>query len=271
MQRYAITSKNDRIDAIDASQQIDYFCPECSGIVRIKKGEQRQAHFFHLSDGIPCRLRFKNSLHKAVQAWLIEKLQPEDCAEECFFPEITRIADVAYHKKQIVFEVQLSPISAKVALERTFDYYRIGWHVIWILHAHTFGRHEASPFEGALESIPHYFTDIGYKGGRLWDEGSYVHNNRRVYFGIPPKRRYIENLSAEHIRQPVELSPKTKKHYSFSSLCIDRKNTWSCHLQGDLLEAIDTCDYQPRRSSLRFEKLKRIVYRLYFWYLHIVA
>jgi competence protein CoiA len=271
MQRYAITSKNERIEAIDASSQVDYFCPECAGIVRVKRGEQRQAHFFHRSEGSSCRIRFKNSLHKAVQAWIIEKLGPQECTEECFFPDITRIADVAYHKQQIVFEVQLSPISATEALKRTFDYYRIGWHVIWILHAHAFGRYNATPFEEALEPIPHYFTDIGYAGGRLWDEGSYVHRNYRIWLGLPPVRRFIENLEVLHRHLPIQGAQKKQNYQSLSSLCQSRKDLWPCHLKGDLLETFGKNEPLLAKPSIRFETWKRIAYQLYFWYLRMLA
>jgi hypothetical protein len=272
MQRYALTSDNDTILAHEALPQVDYCCPECRGILRVKKGEERVTHFFHLSENINCRLRFKNTLHSSVQKWLIEKLGQDNCTEECFFPSIHRIADVAYHPQKVVFEVQLSPMTAQEMIERTEAYYRASWHVIWILHSHTFGRYEASELEEAISLIPHYFTDIGYRFGRLYDESSFVRGNRRVFLGLPPRRIFFDTVEIVP-RGPLAIQKYERlPQLSFEQLLFQRKSFWSCHLKGDFIdkysgEAIAFKEESPPRVDY----IKQTLFKLYLWYLRVIS
>jgi len=220
---WAFSEEGARVDAISARHQTDYFCPECTGIVRLKRGSERIAHFFHSNEQSGCRLRWKDGSHLAVQRWFAEQLQ--NCTLECYFPQISRIADVAYHSHNTVFEIQVSPISSEEALQRTHDYQSIGWNVIWILHAARFGRNKASPFEEAVNDIPHYFTDIGFYEGKLWDELSIVRNGQRKWFSFPPLRCHIDTIMVE----PTSNIPQNSHN-----LLLLRKN-WPCHLQGDWL------------------------------------
>jgi competence protein CoiA len=235
MQRYAFSSSGELVDAIDAIHQIDYLCPECRGIVRLRRGEERAAHFFHRNEGASCHLRLKDGLHESVQKWLVEVLGESACTQECHFPSISRVADVAYHPKKVVFEVQVSPMRPEEALARTRDYWGIGWHVVWILHAQTFGFYAASSFEQALLPIPHYFTTIGFRDGRLWDEMSAVRGTRRVWYLFPPRRQCMNTVDVEVRRPP----PLTVPFYPFPptphSLRSMREKAWSCHLVGDWL------------------------------------
>jgi len=221
---WAFSEEGARVDAISARHQVDYFCPECSGIVRLKRGSERIAHFFHINEHSSCRLRWKDGLHLAVQRWFAQQL--DECTLERYFPEISRIADVAYHSQKTVFEIQVSPMSKEKALQRTHDYQSIGWNVIWILHAARFGRNKASPFEEALIHIPHYFTDIGFHEGKLWDELSIARNGRRKWFNFPPLRCHIDTIIVE---------PISKIPHNSHGLFLLRKTHWPCHLQGDWL------------------------------------
>lgn len=249
MQRFALLPSGDRLQATEALPHVDYLCPECHGTVRLRRGEQRAAHFFHRTEGASCHLRGKEGLHRAVQSWLIKALGAAHCTCECHFREISRVADVAYHPLKVVFEVQVSPIDAYRALQRTHDYWSIGWHVIWLLHATTYGRHRATDFEKVLLTIPHYFTDIGHRGGRIWDELSTVRGCTRHWYCLPPLRRTIETPTVDICRPPQ----KTSASFGFpgsTQLWAERRAlSWSCRFTHDLLSSqIPT---PPSRNPLR--------------------
>ena len=236
MQRRAFSSSGELVDAQDAVHHRDYLCPECRGVVRLRRGEERAAHFFHRNEGVSCRLRLKDGLHEAVQQRLAESLGEASCRVECHFPEISRIADVAYLPKKVVFEVQVSPIRPEEAIKRTLDYWNAGWHVIWILHVQTFGFYRASPFERALLPIPHYFASFGFRGGQLWDEISSVLRTRRVWYLFPPRRRSLASVDIEVRNEPPQalLShpfPPTPQAWRRM-----REEAWSCHLASDWLD-----------------------------------
>ena len=261
MQRYAFSSRGELVDADDAAHHIDYLCPECRGIVRLRRGEERVAHFFHRNEGVSCRLRLKDGLHESVQQWLVEQLGEGSCSQECHFPSISRVADVAYHPKKVVFEVQVSPMRPEEAVARTLDYWSVGWHVIWILHAQTFGFYAASSFEQAILPIPHYFTTIGFREGRLWDEISAVRRRRRVWYLLPPRRQYIGTLDVG-VRRPV---PQAVPSFDFPTTPEAwqslRKGEWSCHLVGDwLTQAIPKRTRAPSNPWARFSTFCRLLW-----------
>ncbi len=266
MQRFACLPTGERVPAVEAESRTDYLCPECHGVVRLRKGEERVAHFFHRNEGTSCHLRRKSGLHQAVQTWLLAALGREQCSQELYFHEISRVADIAFHPLQIVFEVQVSPIEVQHALDRTSDYWSIGWHVIWLLHASTFGKYRASVFERSLIGIPHYFTDIGYRGGAIWDELSAVRGMRRHWYLLPPCRQTIDDLSLEILREPLVEVPSLGFPCSASQMVHTRRQWWSCHLCHDLLSpSMPPVEERKRGGRWRdaWDKWKTIVHL--FW------
>lgn len=235
MQRYALTCEGTRVFAEEALPQVDYCCPECLGRLRVRQGEIKIAHFFHLEEKRECRWRTRFQTHSTIQEVLVQQLGEESCTRECFFPEISRIADIAYHPLNIVFEIQVSPISEKELMQRTLDYWRKGWHVIWILHIEQFGSKRASAAEEQLQSIPHYFTDIGSQRGSLWDEMSFVYRKRRRWF-FPMRRVKLEvALPVVHF-SPACFGISPSQSFSSAAAWFEhRKACWSCSLSGDIL------------------------------------
>ena len=270
MQRFAFLPTGERIDAIDATHRVDYYCPECRGVVRVRRGEERVAHFFHKNEGTSCHLRLKDGIHEAVQSWLVSALGPSACTLECHFPSISRVADVAFHPQKIVFEVQVSPIKPEEAIQRTLDYWSLGWHVIWLLHAATFGRSKASPFEKILLPIPHYFTDIGYRTGKLWDELSAVRGERRFWYVFPPQRHTIDDLAVEILRPPQNSLEATGFPQTAHQCAEMRRLVWSCRFCNDLLacEIPRVCD---RKKLWDWEALwKRAKVKCHLFWLHCI-
>lgn len=235
MQRFAFSKDGMYIEATDALHGVDHVCPECHGNVRVRRGEERSPHFFHRTEGSSCHLRQKEGIHRAVQTWLLHSLGEENCTCECYFPTICRVADLAFHSKKIIFEVQVSPITPDEAMNRTLDYWGIGWHVIWLLHAVRYGKSHASPFEKILLGVPHYFTDIGYKSGCIWDELSSVRGSRRVWYTIPPLRKKIDIPSIEILRDPTALFSSSRFPKTAYDCTENRRMSWTCHFENDFL------------------------------------
>lgn len=159
MQLYALDSSGRRIFIVDAAKGKDYFCIECGQRVRIRSSFHRINHFFHLSPLSKCRLSQKSERHIQLQNSIYQQLGSSNCDLEVRFPEIGRIADVAWYEKKIVFEVQCSPISYEEITCRTKDYESVGWYVVWLLLDKTFLHKRRSELFLWLENRTFYFAD----------------------------------------------------------------------------------------------------------------
>lgn len=161
MQIYAFDLERLPVRANNAEKQKDYFCIECGSVVRLRGGEQRQLHYFHLASE-SCKLNEKSLTHLAVQLFLEEKIGKVELERR--FPEIGRIADVVWEEKKIIFEVQCSGITEGEMLSRIKDYDSLGYSVVWILHEKQFS------YPSSLISS-HYYTNIDFdKPGMIYDK-----------------------------------------------------------------------------------------------------
>lgn len=181
MQLYAFDQKRQVIFARDALRQMDYLCPECSGVVRLRGGIHRQNHFYHLETVRACRQSGKSMEHLNVQLFLLDALPAGECALELRFPEIKRIADSVWMNQKIVFEIQCSPISRQEVEARSQDYQSLGFEVVWILHDKRYNQKRITAAEDFLHDRPHYFTNIDADGiGEIYDQFSQLDGGRRV-------------------------------------------------------------------------------------------
>jgi len=145
---YAISDRP--LSATEAEKGVTYLCPECQGAVRLRGGQLRKLHFYHLSDNHSCRQNGKSPTHLRLQNLLKELLSAQ---LEHHFPSISRIADAYCPEKKMVFEVQCSPISLEEMESRNRDYASIGLDVVWLLLERRFSKYQFN--------FPHYFTN-GY-------------------------------------------------------------------------------------------------------------
>lgn len=223
MQLYAITTQGELINATEAKKHIDYVCLECGGIVRLRGGNYRQDHFYHLDPPSSCRLNQKSMRHLQVQ-WYLQKLFPT-CYLEYRFKEINRIADVACPSEKIIFEVQCSPISEEI-LHRNKDYESLGWHVVWILHDYRYNNYRYSSAEAILRNYPHYFTNIDHTGkGEIYDQFDLIQTGVRHYKMSP----LTVKLSAPFYTSHATSLSSTLK------LGKERLRHWPLFFEGDLL------------------------------------
>lgn len=211
VQYYAL-EKEAPILAINAKKGIIYSCPECHHPIRLRSGPHRQPHFYHLARHSQCRQNQKSLLHLQVQNIISSLLPKTEASLEKSFPIIHRIADVAWEKRGMIFEIQCSPISLEEASNRCKDYESIGLQLIWILHDKRFNRRKLSAAEHFLRSRHCYFTNINEKGeGEIYDQEEICKGYKRVFKGA---KHSIDLLNP--IRLPKKITPVLqKKRFSF--------------------------------------------------------
>ncbi len=127
----------------------------------------------------------KSSLHQTIQQTLQRRLPKGEASLE--YPLGELIADIAWPKKKLVFEVQCSPISILDAKRRTEGYLKEGFTPIWILHQKTFNQHKISDGEGYLRKATEcYYTDITELGqGRVYDQRERIEGGVRLFRSDP--------------------------------------------------------------------------------------
>lgn len=229
MQLCAVDSNGKIVSAFIAAKQSNYFCLECNQIVRVRSGSQRHAHFFHLAPTTSCALHAKSMAHLQTQLYIQTSLPEAECQLEHRFPEISRIADVAWLPQKIIFEIQCSPISIKEVQARNKAYNSIGFQVIWILHDDRYNAPLLTPVEHYLyHQSPFYFTNINAAGkGIIYDQFSLINKTSR--------KKTLPSL-------PVILSKpyKNEKISSSKKFRLDfvnkRASKWSIYFSGDLLD-----------------------------------
>ena len=237
MQLYALDS--DRlITARHAEKQRDYSCLECGSAVRLRRGIQRQPHFYHLDAPRHCHLNGKSFAHLHTQLLLQESLPKGDCFLEYRFPEIQRIADVVWWSQKLIFEVQCSFISSEEIQARQKDYASLGFHVIWILHDARYNRRKLSAAELILEGQSVYFTNMNADGqGEIYDQlDLYVSGTR-----IKLIEKQIIDLKGLH---RTDLKETGTLPFKIPTGLQKRLSSWPLSLYGDLINQtwFNACD-----------------------------
>lgn len=226
MQFYAFDGEQ-LVLASHAFRQKNYFCPECRSPVRLRFGPQRQPHFYHLSPPASCKQHSKGAAHLQIQWRLYSLLTPAESSMERPFPEVGRIADVAWEARKIVFEIQCSPISLAEVEARCQDYLSAGFTPIWILHENRFNKRRLSGAENFLHKTFVYYTDIDEKGhGEIYDQFDICLKNRRLFRGPPlpidPKKPYAIEAEAEENFPQAICKRLTERRLIFSGDLVDR-------------------------------------------------
>lgn len=224
MQLFALDHLSQVIHAKRAKKKINYLCLECKQDVRLRGGIHRQPHFFHLEPKILCRQHQKGAVHLKLQEFFLAQLPLGDCRLEYPFPEIGRIADVAWLSKKIVFEIQVSPLSGEEAIARNRDYEMAGWSVVWILHDSRYNQFHLTSIEMALSPFPHFFTNMDRFGkGIIYDQFDLKNGGIRVA-RLNPLPVEIKNISDKIEAREFPLVFLQK-----------RAAGWNCFFSGDLM------------------------------------
>jgi competence protein CoiA len=229
MQLYAFDGTSP-VSAMQAKKGENYFCPECQGLVRVRGGPHRQIHFYHHSTPKNCKQHQKSPEHLHLQIRFLKLIGAEESQIECPFPEIGRIADIAWHAKKIVFEIQCSPIALEEVRARNADYMRVGYDIIWILHDKRFNKNNLSAAEAFLRSNNCYYSNVDKQGsGVVYDQFEVLKSNRR-YFRGPPL-----NISPHHL---FSIPNVAIPDLALPESALIRISKWKYYAQGDLLHRL---------------------------------
>jgi competence protein CoiA len=230
MQLYALDPSSSIVAATAADKGKNYFCPECKSVLRIRRGTQRQIHFYHLGQPRHCRQHQKSQEHVQAQLKLWNLIDSSEAQLECPFLAIGRIADVAWHARKTIFEIQCSPITEEEVQQRNRDYNSLGYDVIWILHEKKFNQRTVSAAERYLRSTGCYFTNLdAYGRGMFYDQFEVIKASRRLFKGPPLPLSLTQIYSLSEIEWP---------HSDLPQACSTRRSQWTFYTQGDLLDRL---------------------------------
>ena len=188
----------------------------------------------------------KSLLHLQVQCHLQSLLPEGDCFLEHRFPKINRIADVVWPSKKLVFEVQVSSITAKEVLNRNKDYSMMGYQVVWVLHDKRFNQFQVTAAEHVLQDHPHYYTNMDVKGrGVIYDQLQWVERGVRK----KRERHLLVNLSnPNRVARPIYRVPQQIDH---------RIKKWPLAFAGDLISF--SLDAENRLTLKKYIQLEEAI------------
>lgn len=210
MALYAVEN-DDLIYASCAEPQKVYWCLDCFGPVKRRRGKRHFYHFYHIQSAPNCRLYSKTEDHLLAQLQL-QKLFPTGILQiERPFIQIHRIADVLWEKEKIVFEIQCSSISLVEAEMRIRDYRSIGLDIIWLLDDKRYNKRIARPTEEYLRQNSAYYMSIKqglyskyYDQFEVFSSGQRVKRGQRLHIDLQklrqrPKIQFNENCFPQQI------------------------------------------------------------------------
>lgn len=217
----------DKIEIISAWEAIPnsiYTCVECGSPLKVRRGKLQFPHFYHLKTSPSCRLYSKSERHLLIQKQ-IQKLLPEgEGSLEKPFPSIHRIADLAWEKQNLVFEIQCSFISEKETKERILEYRSIGFDVVWILDDRIFNKKNLRPAEEKIRKTLSYFV-TGKGPFFFYDQFEILQGKKRLK---KSEKLFVDLTSPmheiSHTANPLQLQRKPIKRY-FSGDLVDKTQT----------------------------------------------
>lgn len=235
MQLCALDKDETLIFAAKAQKQKDYQCLECRETVRLRSGLHRRPHFYHAQPNGQCRLHAKGMPHLMLQYRLIDLLPEKEAEMECRFPSIGRIADIAWHAKKIIYEIQYSPISAEEVIARNNAYASLGYQVVWILHDRRFNQPLLCAAEDFLRDSPHYYSNMDHLGqGIIYDQFACVDRGIRTYrlpkLAVDLSMPYEAKTLSPNINLPQKINHRLK--------------SWSTGFEGDTLDLLQKSDQE---------------------------
>lgn len=212
MALYAVDD-DDLIYAGQAEPGKIYWCLDCFGPVKRRRGKSWFPHFYHLKSSPKCRLYSKTEDHLLAQMQL-QKLFPEGALQiERPFITINRVADLCWEQEKVVFEIQCSSLTEKEGEMRIRDYKSAGYDVIWLLHDKRYNKQVIRPAEDYLRKQSTYYMTLRrglnseyYDQFEVFAEGKRVKKGRQMPIDLrkirrTPKISFNEELFPKQIIQ----------------------------------------------------------------------
>ena len=207
------------INAADSSPDKSYRCVSCKSLVKLRRGLFRIPHFYHLAKTPSCRLYSKSEDHMLAQLAIQRLLPPGETTLEKPFSEISRVADLAWERPKIVFEIQCSKLSVQEVRQRVHDYSKVGYRVVWILDDRIFNRNKIGEAEHLIRKSTSYYAKLRNQTfPTFYDQFEIDSNRKRLKkghrltvqlqrpFSVPPKGSWLEMPLPNQVLRKIELS-----------------------------------------------------------------
>lgn len=210
----AVNEKNERVNILDEEVNNlvgSFYCPACQSEVRVRKCIKKQSHFYHLSRK-NCDAWSENeseqhlNLKKAIYKWL--KKDGEQVEMEYYLQELKQTPDLLINRK-IAIEIQCSHLSIERLFERTKNYHKYGYQVIWMMGKDLWLKSNMTLLQENLmyysKNIGFYFWELDNEQGQLRLKSllhrnlknKLVHQTENFIFG---KYRFLDILRVPYRR-----------------------------------------------------------------------
>lgn len=151
-------------DEVKQLKKMNWFCCDCQEPVILKAGRIKQMHFAHGKDS-ECQsfsegetrehlagktLLYQNCCHHQIQVEL-----------EAYLPKLKQRPDVLVDQK-LALEFQCSPLSFERLKERTDNYQKHGYEVLWILGRELFSFGKKGPLSKGQQQFIQFSNCLGY-------------------------------------------------------------------------------------------------------------
>lgn len=251
------SDEDGHIFAADAAPGMIYWCLECSGRVKVRRGKDRFPHFYHLSRSPLCRLYSKSDDHLLVQLHLQKVLSLEMTQMERSIPSIQRISDLCWEKEKIAFEIQCSSIELSEARKRVLDYTQAGYRIVWLLDDRVFNQRAIRTAEKFLRTQICYFFSFQKKIGvsQFYDQMEIMIERKRLQKGAPLRIDLSKPCAKPSLDWPIDLPIQIQERIHRSDL----------YFQGDLLHKVIQSTILPAISIYfsRWRKLEEELFALH--------
>jgi competence protein CoiA len=157
---YACDENDEILHACEATKTGTYHCIECFLPVKLRRHRHLSYHFYHLKASPSCRLYSKTEDHMLAQLQIQKLFPPGAIQLERLFSSISRVADVCWEEKKLIFEIQCSLLEIPEAEARIRDYASEGYQVIWLLDDRIFNRRKGLAVEIFLRKTPAYYLHV---------------------------------------------------------------------------------------------------------------
>ena len=247
------TDADGYIFAADASPGASYRCLECFSPVKVRRGRNRLAHFYHLQRSPQCHLYSKSEDHLLVQLQLQKILSEESAQIERPFLTVHRIADLLWEKEKIAFEIQCSSLDISEAERRVIDYNKLGYTVVWLLDDRIFNQRFVRNSEEFLRTQTCYFFSFQRAGiSRFYDQIEIIIQRKRFKKSYP----LTVDLSTPRIKPFLEWPPDIPDQIK------DRIHRAERYFRGDLIHKTIQAAIHPY-TALYLEKWRNIELELH--------
>ena len=230
MPLYALDDEENIVAAHDADPFCRYRCLECRSPLQKRCGMHRQPHFYHLQTVRQCRLHSKSVDHLIIQTE-IKKIIPSSEIEKPF-KKILRIADLCWEEKKLIFEIQCSPIDPGQATQRTKDYAREGYELIWLLDDRLYNRKKAlRGAEALMRQQGCYYFSMQRKA--TYDQFEVIKDKSRLLKGppLPIDLAHPEDFPTRHEHMTRQLDHRICRYFFLGDLA-DRALRYPVYLKG---------------------------------------